>query len=264
LKNSYFKGDTYKTSADTGRVLGDKLLLGTRFYFHVRYMSIIYRYRNLALKGLFGRKEWVSSSNEIFKAIEECGGRFNITGLSNLSKDSEPVVIVANHMSNLENMVLPGIVDPIRSVTFVIKEEILKVPFFSSIMKSTDPIALSRKNPREDLKKVLTEGSERLKNGKSIILFPQSTRLQEFKPENMNSLGVKLARKAGVKVVPLAIKTDFWEMGKILKDFGPISRDKEIFLSFGEPLEIAGNGSEEHRKVIDFISKKTAEWTASK
>ena len=92
-----------------------------------------------------------------------------------------------------------------------------------------------------------------LKKGISIIIFPQSTRSLEFKPEDFNSLGVKLAKKAGVEVVPVAIRTDYWGNGKWIKELGPIDRHKPINIKFGEPFGIQGNGKEENQKIIDFI-----------
>ena len=73
-------------------------------------------------------------------------------------------------------------------------------------MRSRNPIVVGRTDPRKDFETVMNGGAERLKNGISIIIFPQSTRSLDFKPEEFNSLGVKLAKKAGVQVVPVAIK----------------------------------------------------------
>ena len=88
-------------------------------------------------------------------------------------------------------------------------------------MRSRNPIVVGRTDPRKDLEAVMNGGVELLKNGISIVIFPQSTRSVEFKPEEFNSLGVKLAKKAGVDVVPIALKTDFWGNGKLIKEAWP-------------------------------------------
>jgi 1-acyl-sn-glycerol-3-phosphate acyltransferase len=103
-------------------------------------------------------------------------------------------------------------------------------------------------------------GMDKLRSGISVIIFPQSTRSLDFKPEEFNSLGVKLAKKAGVQVVPVAIRTDFWGNGKYIKELGPIDRHKPIHIKFGEPFSISGNGREEHQKIIDFIKSSLEEW----
>jgi len=103
-------------------------------------------------------------------------------------------------------------------------------------------------------------GMELLSKGISIIIFPQSTRSLEFKPEEFNSLGVKLARKAGVDVVPVAVKTDFWGHGKLIKELGKIDHNKPIHIRFGDPFRVTGNGKEENQKIIDFIQTALKEW----
>jgi 1-acyl-sn-glycerol-3-phosphate acyltransferase len=127
-------------------------------------------------------------------------------------------------------------------------------------MRSRNPIVVGRTDPRKDLEAVMNGGMDLLKSGVSIIIFPQSTRSLEFKPEEFNSLGIKLARKAGVEVVPVALKTDFWGNGKLIKELGPIDMHKPIHFRFGEPLKITGNGKEENQKIIDFIQAAMAEW----
>ena len=154
--------------------------------------------------------------------IERVGCPVSIEGMENISATRGPCVFVANHMSTLETFMLPGIIRPHRAVTFVMKKSLVTLPFFGAVMRSRDPIVVGRTNPREDLTAVLEGGVERLKKGISIIVFPQSTRTPDFDPQHFNTIGVKLARKAGVPVVPLALKTDAWGTGKKLKELGPI------------------------------------------
>jgi 1-acyl-sn-glycerol-3-phosphate acyltransferase len=127
-------------------------------------------------------------------------------------------------------------------------------------MRSRNPIIVGRTDPRKDLEAVMNGGVERLNNGISIVIFPQSTRSVVFKPEEFNSLGVKLAKKAGVDVVPIALKTDFWGNGKLIKEVGPLDHTKHIHIKFGEPIKITGNGKEENQKIIDFIKSSLEEW----
>jgi 1-acyl-sn-glycerol-3-phosphate acyltransferase len=102
---------------------------------------------------------------------------------------------------------------------------------------------------------------EKLKAGVSIIVFPQSTRSSAFSPEDFNTLGVKLAARAGVPVIPIALKTDAWGNGRYIKEFGPIDSTKTVHISFGEPMQINGRGTAEHEKVIAFIQDNLGRWT---
>jgi 1-acyl-sn-glycerol-3-phosphate acyltransferase len=144
----------------------------------------------------------------------------------------------------------------------VVKAALIKHWAFSDVMRSRNPIVLSRANPREDFQIVMNRGMELLKSGMSIVIFPQSTRRVEFRPEEFNSLGTKLAARAGVQVIPVAIKTDFWGHGKFTKYLGPVNRKKPIHIAFGQPISVTGNGKAEHQQVIDFIESHLKVWNA--
>lgn len=262
MKRGFFAYDTYKTKEDTPRLLLDRLMFNTRFVFISKYFSIVLKNRRQAIKGKYDDANWVFSSIEVFTLIEKCGGRFHLTGLDNLNKLNEPVVFVSNHMSTLETMIFPCIIAPTMKVAFVVKESLINHALFGPIMRSRHPIAVQRTNPREDFRIVMEEGKEILAKGTSIVIFPQTTRSVEFKPEEFNTLGVKLAASANVKVVPVAIKTDFWGNGKYLKELGPIDRKKTIFMDFGEPFSIVGNGKSENNKIIEFISQNLSNWNS--
>lgn len=256
----YFGSDTYDTPVRHKMNLWQKLKLNNRLYFMMKYGGTVLSTRKQAKSGVYGDKEWADSSFYIFRLIEQTGGMFHITGMENIIKETGPVLFIGNHMSTLETMILPGIIEPLRQVTFVVKESLVKHPLFGDVMRSRNPIVVGRTDPRKDFVTVMDEGMERLSGGISIIIFPQSTRSLEFKPEEFNSLGVKLAKKAGVKVVPVALKTDFWGNGKMIKELGRLDRHKPINFRFGEPFPITGNGKEENQKIIDFVQSALSEW----
>ncbi len=249
----FFKSDSYSTPIEKKRVFWDRLFLNSRFYFVLKYLQIVFKNAKVARKGLYDTEKWSDSSYDVFKLIEDCGGRFEISGIDNIRNTKEPVVFISNHMSTLETMVFPCIIAPLKEVTFVVKDSLVKHPVFGPIMRSRNPIVVSRANTRDDLKIVLNDGKNQLSNNISIILFPQSTRKPEFIPEEFNSLGVKLALNSGVKVIPVAIKTDFWGNGKLVKDLGKINRKNTIYMKFAPPMTIEGTGKEEHKKIIDYI-----------
>ena len=121
---------------------------------------------------------------------------------------------------------------------------------------------MSRSNPRDDLKKVFEGAGSMLKNGRSIIIFPQRTRSAELDPDQFSSIGIKLARKSNVPVVPIAIKTDMWRNGRIFKDFGPLDVSKEVYFEFGKPFHVKSNGKNEHENVISFIKSRLNDWNS--
>lgn len=229
-------------------------------YFYSHLIKIIFKSNKLAKKGLYNDEEWSNSSVYVVRSLEKTGVKFHFHGLDNFKKVEGPVIFIGNHMSTLEVMSLPSIIQPNKKVVYVIKQELADYPLFGPVALARDPICVGRENPREDLKIVMEEGSKRIQNGKSIIIFPQKTRTQFFDADSFNSLGVKLAKRNNVPVVPVAVLTDAWGNGKMIKDFGKIDPDKIVNICFGEPFEVKGNGAEEHQRVIDFISGKLIEW----
>ena len=110
---------------------------------------------------------------------------------------------------------------------------------------------------------VLNEGKRLLSEGVSIILFPEGTRQDCFDTARFNSLAVKLALAAGVKVVPVALKTDFWGVGKRIREFGPLRTGQAVHISFSRPLEPQGRGKAEHQATVDFIREQLEIWNGN-
>lgn len=230
------------------------------FKFYYNAMKIVYSAGRVAKKTTYTAEDWVSDSYLIGQAIENIGANITIDGYENITNLDKPCVFVSNHMSTLETFLLPSIIQPTKDVTFIIKESLLKYPGFGRILGSRDPIALTRTNPREDLVNVLKNGQRILESGRSIIIFPQGTRFPDVNNKDFSTLGVKLAKKANVPIVPLALRTDAWGTGKMVKDLGFISPTLPIHFRFGQALEITGNGKEEHTHCMEFITKSVQEF----
>lgn len=262
MRTEILTGNEYHTPEETPRLLLDRVLLNSRFAFLLKYIGVIFETRHIAKQGKYDNQAWIDSSHKIFTLTEGCGGRFHITGIDNFRNQKQPVIFLSNHMSTLETMIFPGLIQPLIDVTFVVKEALVRHWAFKDVMLSRNPIVLSRENPRQDLQIVMEQGVKKLERGISLVIFPQSTRRVEFRPSEFNSLGTKLASRAGVKVIPVAIKTDFWGQGKVSNYLGPIDRNKPIHIAFGEPIAISGNGKSEHQQVIDHIESHLKVWNA--
>ena len=228
--------------------------------FYRQFVWNVYRSSVKARQGKYDKIEWSRTSHQVLQSLESVGVRAEVSGVEHIRQLKSPCVFVANHMSTLETIVLPGIIQPVCDVTFVVKRSLLEYPVFCHILRSRDPIAVSRDNPREDFKAVLSGGIERLRKGISIVVFPQTTRALVFDPSQFNTIGVKLAQRGKVPVVPIALMTDAWGNGKWIKDFGPIDPQKTVRFAFGEPIEIEGRGAEQHQEIIDFIEAKLNAW----
>ncbi len=258
-----YLGDTYDTPEDTPHCLGDRLCLGGRWYFYWHNFNIFRKTGNAGKKGLLNRERQIAYSTENMHLIERCGGRIHLRGLDHLrAMNQKPAVLIGNHMSLLETAVLHSFLRAHMDFTFVIKPALMKTPFLCNIMRALDAIVVSRDNPRQDLKTVMEEGKKRLDAGRSVVIFPQGTRAIEFDPTKFNSIGIKLAKSAGYPVIPFALKTDFLQNGKYLRDMGPIKRDADVWFEFGPAREITGNGREDLQEIVDFIADRLNKWNS--
>ena len=228
--------------------------------FYSRYVRIVFRSAGVAKRSLYDDLAWSTSSLEVMRALERVGVQFEITGVEHLQRLQTPCVVVANHMSTLETAVLPAVIQPIRNVTFVVKQALLHYPIFKYVMRSRNPIAVTTNNAREDFKIMMTEGAERLSRGISVVVFPEGARRHTFDPAEFNTIGIKLAQRAGVPILPLALVTDAWPLGRPLSDFGKLEPSRKVRFAFASPIEVAGRGADEQQAIIRFIMDKLATW----
>ena len=216
----------------------------------------------IAICGRYDNEFWALNSAQVLRALEYIGCRIHVEGFEHITEVQGPCVIVGNHMSALETLILPGLVDPRKHVTFVVKRSLTSAFAFGHIMRSRDPVVVDRKNPRDDLASMLTGCAERLARGISVIVFPQATRSPRFDREQFNSIGVKIAKRNNVPLLPLALKTDAWACGSkgALKDYGRIFPDVPVHFRFGKALRVEGNGRDEQEYLCRFIEDALAEW----
>ncbi len=228
---------------------------------YAAFLPILVRSARMAKHGLYDDERWAESSQDVRRALECAGVKLSVAGLDHVAALDGPCVFVGNHMSVLETLVLPGFVQPLKPITFVVKQSLIRTPVFKHVMRSRDPIVVTRTDPRADFKTMMHEGKRRLEQNRSLIVFPQTTRTRTIDREQFNSIGVKLARRAGVPLVPIAVRSDAWGMTKFfIKDFGRIDPSIPVNVAFGEPLTVSGRGTEEQQHVLDFIEGHLERW----
>lgn len=252
-----FENDRYNTAA---RRISFPAKTFPSLTFYADLIRIVGAGSRQAKHGSYDTSDWCRDSLLTLRALERVGVTVEVTGLENITSFDGPCVFIGNHMSTLETFVLPTLIAPIKDTTFVVKQSLVDYPIFKHIMRARNPITVGRVNARDDFKAVLDGGTARLAAGLSIIIFPQTTRSAVFDPAAFNTIGIKLAKKAGVPVVPIALKTDAWGNGSLLKDYGTIDPARPVRFAFGKHLRIRDRGTEEHEELISFITAKLKEW----
>ena len=94
-----------------------------------------------------------------------------IIGQENVNKSS--CVIISNHQSTWETLAFQNI---FPAHTWVLKKELLWLPVFGWSLALLKPIIINRGDKLNAIKKVILQGSDRLKKGISVVVFPEGTR----------------------------------------------------------------------------------------
>lgn len=160
-----------------------------------------------------------------------CGVTINIKGKENLEK-GRTYVIVANHQSEWETYFIQVLVTPLSTV---LKKELLSVPFFGWGLRMVQPIAIDRKQKTNALKQIMKQGKERLLGGRSVVIFPEGTRVAVNEEKAFNKGAAMLATSANRPILPIAHNAgEVWPAKKWLKIPGTIN------VIIGEAIEPEG------------------------
>ena len=155
-----------------------------------------------------------------------CGIKVNVIGQENLP--NSPCVIVSNHQGQWETFSMQYLFHPVCTL---LKKELLYIPLWGWAMKMLHPIAINRGKPKEAIVQTLEEGSERLKRGLYVLLFPEGTRVKAGRVGKYARSGFELAKRNNVKILPLCHNSgDCWPAHKFIKKPGTIN------LYIGEPF----------------------------
>jgi len=235
-----------------------RVLSSTAFY--AQAVVIMAQAARKARRGELDNAALVAGSHALVRALKRVGVSFDVSGTERLGEQRGPFVFVANHNSPLETQVLPAILEAAAPCTFIVKAGLTGYPILGPVLRAFDPIIVGRTDPRADLELVLREGTARLRRGISVIVFPQAHRALAFDPRTFNTLGMRLARRAKVPLVPIALETHTWTRGRPIRDIGWIVPTRPARFAIGLPTPVETNGSEAHRQVVSFIESHLARW----
>jgi len=155
-------------------------------------------------------RAWLSLQNQVLRL--GAGLRFTVSGLENLPQ--EPAVVLSKHQSLYETFMTPLFLPP---QTWVLKQELLRIPFFGWGLSTLKPIHIDRLSPQQSLREIQHQGAERLAQGIWVVIYPEGTRVQPGEQVKYAKSGAMLAAKARVPIVPLAHNAgQHWLRGKLL------------------------------------------------
>lgn len=170
-----------------------------------------------------------------------CGIRYRVIGRENIPRD--PCIILSKHQSAWETLAFQQIFPP---QVWVLKRELLRVPFFGWGLAMLSPIAIDRSLRRAALQQLVEQGIERLAAGFCIVIFPEGTRIAPGRRGNYRPGGARLAVQTGTTIIPVAHNAGTcWGRNAFLKRPGLIT------VSIGAPIQPDGTDAETLAKRVE-------------
>lgn len=180
------------------------------------------------------------------KRLLNCAGaKVKVIGAENIPAD-RAVLFVSNHQGNFDIPILLGCVA--KPKAFIAKAELLKIPFIAQWMQQMNCLFMDRHDMRQSLR-VMNEAVELLKQGYSMVIFPEGTRSKGNPMGEFKAGGLRIAVKANVPIVPVTIKGSY----KLMEQNGFIIKPGQVELVISEPIETAGLTKNEINKLHETV-----------
>lgn len=136
--------------------------------------------------------------------LRNAGARLNVSGTENIPNG--PVLFVSNHQSYFDIPIFFAAID--KQIGFIAKSELSKIPIFSKWIILIQSIFIERDDPRQSLR-AIQKGVSLLKDGYSLVVFPEGTRSKGNEMSEFKKGSLRLAVKSKVPIVPVTINGSY-------------------------------------------------------
>ncbi len=156
-----------------------------------------------------------------------CGLGYEVEGLENIPEKG--FIVMSKHSSTWETIALQLW---FRPLVWIVKRELIWIPFFGWGLKVMNAIAINRGTGRQAIRQLIVEGRKRMDEGRIVMIFPEGTRVMpgQYKPFKLG--GAILAQKTGYSILPVAHNAgEFWPRHSWIKWPGKIK------VVIGKPIE---------------------------
>ncbi len=183
--------------------------------------------------------------------LKASGIKVEVQGLENLNP-KETYLYMANHVSMFDIPILGAYLP--RSIRGIEAEEQFNWPLWGTVIRRAGNIPINRENPRLAIS-AINKGIERLKSGRSLVILPEGHRTLDGKLREFKKLPFKMAKKSGVKLVPLAL-CGLYE----IKHKGSwLLKPGKVVLKIGKPIDSKTMESMSAEELRDFVKSRISE-----
>ena len=168
-----------------------------------------------------------------------------VRGLANIKPDKS-YVYMANHQSNFDIPVLLGYL-PVQ-FRWLAKAELFKIPVFGRAMLGAGYVEIDRFN-RKSAFESIEKAAQRMKDGVSVMIFPEGTRSKDGSVQPFKKGGFVMAIKSGVPIIPVILRGTWPIMAKSSLRINPGDVEMEI----GEPIDTSGYSMETKEELMEKV-----------
>jgi 1-acyl-sn-glycerol-3-phosphate acyltransferase len=188
---------------------------------------------------------WAKLVNWMLKAI--CGLSYEVINPENIP--NTPVIFFCKHQSAWETIAMQQI---LPAHVWVLKRELIWVPVFGWALLELESIAINRKAGKKAMEQVIQQGTMRLNKGRSIMIFPEGTRVAPGEVRRFGMGGPVLAEKSGYPVTLVAHNAgEYWRRRDMIKHAGVIK------VVIGPTIETKGKTAAEIKEFAEQWMKET-------
>jgi 1-acyl-sn-glycerol-3-phosphate acyltransferase len=158
----------------------------------------------------------------------------------------KPQIFMANHQSDFDILIvlsyIPG------QFRWIVKKELFTIPLFGSAMRNAGYIEIDRQN-RERAMMSIDKAAQKIREGKSVMSFPEGTRSRDGKIKPFKQGMFYLAIISGVPIVPITIIG----AGKIMQKRSLRIRPGKITMVIDKPVDVTGFSIENRHELIENV-----------
>lgn len=167
------------------------------------------------------KRFWLRTSMVLARLV--LGVSYSVKGLEHLPEG--PLIIAMKHQSTWDALI-PGLI--FDNPGYVLKEELLKIPLFGSLLKHWPIIALQRSASTKALKHMMTKTTELFATRQpQLVIYPEGTRSVPGEAGDYKRGIMSMYAASEVAIVPVALNSGvFWGRGFL--DFRPGTIELEI------------------------------------
>lgn len=139
-----------------------------------------------------------------------------------------PVLFAAKHQSFWDPL---GLIRLMDAPAAVMKRQLADIPLWGRLARTYGAISVDRTGGAKALRRMMDEAGEAVAEGRSILIFPEGTRVEPGAQPPLQGGFAGLYRRFGLPVVPVAL-----DSGRLWPRRGLAKRSGVVTIRFGEPL----------------------------